>query len=556
MLVMGVSGGFGHDASAALMSDGEVVAFVEEERLSRRKYARNEAAVRSVLACARIAGIPLGAIDKLALSWDSGLDPSNDRMRLADEQLLGSPELADLMQRPRFVFDHHSCHAAAARLFADLDQPSVVIVMDGRGELASTSIYVAEGRSLEMVSRSPLEASLGTFYGAATMHCGLGFGGQGKTMALAAYGEPRYEFPELTVDGLAVHSRWDRHGRSEDQDPTARHRRVFREWLALFERKFGPPRRSELQLSKLLTSSYVSEYAAAHADAAASAQAALERLVFELVSEVVQAYPGAHILLAGGVALNCSINGQLRIRLPEVDFNFLPVPHDSGAALGAAALASWQEGNGVEVRLHPYLGAGWEDAELADFLKRCGVAFSEPADLESLVAARLLDGQIIGWFQGRAEAGPRALGHRSMLATPFEAAVVDRLNRHVKARERWRPFAPSVLTADMQELFSVPSAPYMIEAFPMQPSWQLPAVVHVDGSSRPHSADPAVCSPRYLSLLELIKRQTGVGAVLNTSFNVGPEPIVYTPEHAIRTYFASSLDMLVLGPFLLEKAAH
>jgi carbamoyltransferase len=371
-------------------------------------------------------------------------------------------------------------------------------------------------------------------------------------MGLAPFGAPTYDFPQLQVDGLRLRCLLANQD-AERRDPTAEHRRVYRAWIQLCEQIFGPPREPKSSLSEMLWLRYSDDYTDAHANAAASVQAVLEAIIEALVGETARIQPGLPIILAGGVALNCSVNGHIRRTLPDVDLRLVPVPHDAGGSLGAAILAAREVGDPVQPVTDPYLGIGWSDADVADVLTHFGIRYIEPEDLGTAVANRVLDGATIGWFQGRAEVGPRALGHRSILASPSEKEVARHLNQQVKLREVWRPFAPSVLPVDMPVLYGIPDAPYMMEAHALREAERLPAVVHVDGTSRPHSVDSSSCSDRYTGMLEAMRDWTGLGVVLNTSFNVGPEPIVYTPSDALRTYFSSPLDGLAMGPFFLEK---
>jgi carbamoyltransferase len=550
MRIIGVSGGFGHEASATLIVDGKIELIVEEERLSRRKYAREEAATRSVLACLRRFDLAPRDLDALAISWDSSLDPSNDRMIAADRALAAARGELGLDDTPAFVFDHHRCHAVTGQYMSGTAERCVVVVMDGRGENASTTVYlVGGGEDEDVVAASPLTASLGTLFAAVTTYCGFGYGGQGKTMGLAAFGTPRHDFPELSPDGLGFRCSLPAPG-----DPTAGHRAVYRQWNDICAEVFGPPRRPALSLSDRLRPLRSGDFAPHHADAAASVQAMVEARIETLVRRLASEYPGLPVVLAGGVALNCSANGRLRRVLPDVDLRYLPTPQDAGVSVGAAVLAARRLGEATRLPAGPYQGLGWSDAELADLLRRYGIGYHEPPDLAAEVADRLLAGEVIGWFQGRAEVGPRALGHRSILASPLDAAVVDRLNLEIKQREAWRPFGPSLLPDAMDKWFPVADAPFMIEAHEVRDAAMLPAVVHVDGTSRPHCVDDRVCSPRYVAVLEAMRRRTGHGVVLNTSFNIDGEPIVYTPDDALRTYFSSTLDGLALGPFLLHRS--
>jgi carbamoyltransferase len=556
MRILGIAGGFGHDASAALFLDGKLAAVVEEERVRRRKFAFNDPAELAALACTRMAGIQLSDIDVVGLSWKSELDPTNDRMSRADEQLRSSSLLAPLRRHARWLtYNHHECHALAAYSFAGMQEPSVVLVMDGRGEQCSTSVHVVSASGIETLALSPLTASLGTFYAAATDYCGFGYGGQGKVMGLAAYGRPIVDFAELGLNDLRFDL--DRELPGLFLNRTLEHRHVFATWKDRFEEAFGSARNPKTELDGMsLSIDADNRFRQHHADAAASVQATLERLVTSLMDRLVARFPKFPILIAGGVALNCTMNGALRQRYKETEIHFLTVPHDAGTSIGAAVLAARDLNEPIQHGFDPYLGIGWTDDEIAQVLTSVGARYKTPSDLPQTVASLILDGQTIGWFQGRAEVGPRALGHRSILANPFDLSLKGHLNTSVKNRESWRPFGPSVRDEDMKRLYGVDSAPYMIEAFKIAPQYanELKSVTHIDGTSRPHSTKSGQVHARYTALLDALGSNMGVGVVLNTSFNVGHEPIVYSPIDALRTYYASSIDALAIGPFLLEKA--
>jgi len=505
-----------------------------------------------------MANIDLADIDIVATAWDSSRDPSNGRMRLADEQLRTSSLLGALRTNAKwYAFDHHQCHAVAAYFCARMQTPAIVLVMDGRGETCSTSAHMVSGSHIETLATSSLVASIGTFYGAATEYCGFGYGGQGKTMGLAPYGQPTFEFAEFRSSGFGVTVDWARSMIRSD-DLTSSHRRVYEAWKARFRQVFGPAREFQPRLdARSLNMEPNSGFDQRHADAAASAQSTVERLVGQLVGNLSESYPGVPIVVAGGVALNCAANGRLRTMYGDVSLHFLPIPHDAGTSMGAALMAARAQNQDLVLDFQPYLGTGWTDAEITAILATLGLSYSEPADLPEAVAQLIMDGRVVAWFQGRAEVGPRALGHRSILANAYDVDTKLRLNTGLKYRESWRPFGPSVLQSDMKDLFGVSHSPFMIEAFELEPSYRgsLAAVCHVDGTSRPHSVEQGVTSERYVGLLESIRQTTGTGVVLNTSFNVGAEPIVYSPVDAIRTFYASAVDALAIGPFILRKSS-
>ncbi|MEY9864383.1 carbamoyltransferase [Catenulispora sp. GAS73] len=555
MRALGVSGGFGHDAAAAIVVDGTVVVMAEEERLSRRKDAVGEIPVNAIHACLKYAGLSVADIDALCLSWNPAKDPSNHQMQSIATRISSESRLEGLEQRTR-VYDHHACHAAAAFLYADVSAPAMCIVADGRGELTSTSVYRVWNGGTELIESSPLVASLGTFYAAATEFCGFRRGGQGKTMGLAAYGEAVDAFPELSVDDLRVDA-----GRAnlmrEHDDPTHAHRQMRQDWLDAMVERFGPQRRAQHLTDEFLCGRPDSTFERHHADLAASVQLALERVIVELARNTMHRFPGVQLVFAGGVALNCSLNGRLRSTFPDARLHFNPVPHDAGSALGAAVLATWESGGAVTGISTPYLGIGWSHDQLTTLLNYYGVAAERPTDLSETVADYLADGRTVAWFQGRSEVGPRALGHRSILGRPDLDSMKATMNNKIKRREAWRPLGPSVLDSEMIRLFPRSDTPYMIEAQRMHPALraEFSSVAHVDGTSRPQSVtDWSDTEQLYPRLLAALRERTGWGLVLNTSFNDFAEPIVHSPIDALRTFFSTPLEALALGPYLLRKS--
>jgi carbamoyltransferase len=282
------------------------------------------------------------------------------------------------------------------------------------------------------------------------------------------------------------------------------------------------------------------------------AQVQLEIALGQIVQRAVEMIGSAAIVLTGGVALNCSANSSLGRRFGLSSFVHALVG-DAGTALGAAAFGCRVVGDRVMAVDGPYLGPGWTDDEVIRTLQRLGLRYEVPASLPEAVADLMSQGQIVGWFQGPAEAGPRALGHRSILADPSDVRVCLSVNR-IKRREWWRPLAPSLSEDAGQQFCGRRRSRYMLEAVQVSPEGRqaLPGVTHVDGSSRVHVVD-YLTNERFSELLACLADRTGWAAVLNTSFNIGPEPIVYTPLDAVRTYFGSTLHALAVGPALLRR---
>jgi carbamoyltransferase len=373
-------------------------------------------------------------------------------------------------------------------------------------------------------------------------------------MGLAAYGTARSD--PLSAFELVEHgirARVLRGGAAGHLPSVGRNPPVRAMWMAFFEQAFGPPRQIpesfDLPNSLPLRGHTVDSFWASFA---ATIQLEAERAIQHLASVALRLTGGMRLAISGGVALNCAANGKLRDRFSDA-LVLHGLVGDAAGCLGAAALTEWEHGTRVDPIVHAYLGAQWDDAQIRTGLDRLGVKWYEPNDLPNSVAEYLASGEIGGWFQGASEAGPRALGHRSILADPRFAKQRQRVN-DCKYRERWRPFAPSTLAAEGARWFNTEISPFMIEAVSVAPeaAAHIPAVVHADNTSRVHIADENT-HYRYHDLLVAVGDKTGASVVLNTSFNVGSEPIVESPVDAIRTFFGSTLDFLAIGPAVVRK---
>ncbi|SCF29368.1 carbamoyltransferase [Micromonospora purpureochromogenes] len=554
MYTLGIGGGFGHDGSSCLLKDGELIAFAEEERLIRVKLAYRAAPVRSVLYCVRRAGISLADVGAVAFGWDPALDPDLAVLRETAKALLDAPALRQLRPSEIVYLPHHDCHAAMAVVASDY-AADAVLVMDGRGETSSSTIYQTVDLDLSPVASMDVLESLGSFYSSATRFAGFGRGGEGKLMGLAAYSDPAAakSIPafNLVDDGVTALLPADRSSAS----PTERHSQARSGWFQLFANTIGGARDTPVPAPGPFDLLAADDHLppSPWPGFALAVQNELERVVDHLAGLAIALTGAKHLALSGGVALNCSANGSLRRRLgPRLSVHALV--GDAGTAIGAAALQQYRHGIDVRPVRHAYLGPQWSDDELRACLEQLGCGWREPSDLAAAVAAELADGRVVGWFQDAAEAGPRALGHRSILAAPNRTGIAHKVNR-LKRRERWRPFAPSVRREDAVALFGVAEAPYMLEATEASPDARLavPEIIHHDGTSRLHVPQPQT-SGRFRDLLDRMKASTGHGVVLNTSFNIGPEPIVCTPVDAIRSFFGSPLDVLAMGPFVVTKS--
>ena len=565
MYLLGISS-YLHDSAVALLQDGRVLSFVEEERFNREKHT-GEFPAQGLAWVLRHHGLDLSDIDEVAFylkPWrlvaaraarslqffPSGLQQfTSYRTQNALRFLSVGRFLRDgafpSARPPRFelrYLEHHLAHAASA-FFQSTFEEAAILSIDGAGEDITTWFGRGEGTRLRALDRIRLPHSLGLFYSAVTDYLGFKpWGGEGKVMGLAPYGDPeRYYRPmralvQVTPDGHFV----------LDLKFFEYHVTGWTRWVSpAFEAAFGPRRITESALEDR------------HADVAAALQRVTEEVALELTRHLHRRVASKNLCLAGGVALNSVMNGRIATEGPFEHVFVQPAANDAGTALGGALfLAHARHGARRETPTDiVYLGPEYSNAECAAAVEGSGLVAEPVADICERTAELLAAGKIIGWFQGRMEVGPRSLGNRSILADPRQAGMKDILNQRVKHREGFRPFAPSVLAEVADEYFvgSQPS-PHMLLVFPVRPEKrpQLPAITHVDGTARVQKVT-ATENPRYHRLIEAFGRRTGVPVLLNTSFNVRGEPIVCTPSDAVRCFLGTEMDYLVLGDLLLSK---
>ncbi|MFF1464100.1 carbamoyltransferase [Streptomyces sp. NPDC058330] len=540
MRVLGINALF-HDPSAALVIDGRTVAAAEEERFSRRKHGKRpvpfsawELPELAARWCLRSAGLTPADLDAVAYSYDPalaepaqqlGLDDPFDHLRQeyarrAPEFLAGALPGLD-PAKVRFVA-HHVAHAASAGLASPLGD-CAVLVLDGRGECASQLAGNYTGGRLDVLGTQRLPQSLGLFYEDLTDHLGfLRSSDEFKVMALASYGTPRF------ADRIAeqVHGLGDGGFRSSGV-----------EW-----ERFAPRREPG------------GPYTEAHADLAASAQRCLEETVLDIARWLHGRTGAPRLALAGGVALNCVANTRLHREGLFDDVWVQPAAGDAGTALGAALHLAAEQGP-VRPMDTAALGRGWSDEELRRMLEAAALPYEEPEDVAVAVAEELAQDGVVAWFQGRSEFGPRALGHRSLLAHPGRAENLERLNA-VKGREEFRPVAPMVLAERAAELFDGPlPSPYMLFVHDVAEAWRsrIPAVVHVDGTARIQTVDSAA-EPLVARMLTAFERRTGLPVVVNTSLNTAGRPMVDHPREALECFGSAPVDLLAIGPFLVRRS--
>jgi carbamoyltransferase len=548
------------------LDGGRILSFVEQERFDRQKHsgAFPELALQNALGTH---GLDLSDVDEIAFfmkPWQliarrtarvlrylprsliqfATYRPGNAMRILALESHLRNNVLSP-RRAPRFRMqnvEHHLAHAASV-FYPSPFEEAAILSIDGAGEDITTWFGRGVGTSLERVDCIRLPHSLGLFYSALTDYLGFKpWGGEGKVMGLSAYGDPDRYYPQMREL-----LRWNDQGRFEvnlryfDYHVTG-----WTRWVSpAFEQVFGPRRQPE------------SEMTSTYQDIAAALQRVVEEAVLALVRHIHRLVPSRNLCLAGGLALNSVLNGRIEREGPFENVFVTPAANDAGTALGGALFLAHSKHalERVETPNLAYLGPGYSSEQCVAAAYRSDLKVERPLDLIDRVAELLAAGKIIGWFQGRMEVGPRALGNRSILADPRDPTMKDTINHRVKHRESFRPFAPSVLHEAARDYFDgVKESPYMLSVSSVRPEQRsrVPAITHVDGTARVQTVRRQA-NPRYYRLIEAFGRRTGVPMLLNTSFNVRSEPIVCTPEDAIRCFRGTGIDHLVLGDLILSK---
>jgi len=575
MNILGINA-FHGNASAALVCDGQLVTAVEEERFNRVKYAAGFP-IQAVRHCLAEAGLTLEQIDHVAsprdpyarlvrkicyaarlprLAWERTKVMS--RVMGLKEELAHALDFDPRRIRARFHrVEHHAAHAASA-FFVSPFEEAAVLSADGLGDFASTLWATGRGNTLKTHGSISFPHSLGFFYTAISQYLGFwNYGDEYKVMGLAAYGQPEYreEFRrivQLQGAGFRLGLRYFLHHRSgvqmtwNDGSQTPQVGQLFSPYL---EQRLGPRRHPHGPLE------------ARHKNIASSLQAALEEVYFKLLNDLYLCSRQQAVCLAGGVAFNCVANGKIFGQTPFTDVYIQPAAGDAGLALGAAYWVHHQALGRPRsfVMEHAYWGPKFTSAQIASAvasspLGDVKIAQLAEEELVRIAARRLTEGKVVGWFQGRQEWGPRALGNRSILADPRRPEMKDLLNARIKHRELFRPFAPSVLEGFAGEYFDRDyDSPFMNFAFLVRPEKRLaiPACTHVDGTARMQTVSRRT-NPLYWSLIREFHEMTGVPVLLNTSFNEN-EPMVLTPEEAVDCFLRTRMDILILGNYLIEK---
>lgn len=565
-----------HDPSATLSKNGKIIAGVEEERLIGEKHAVNKFPFESIKYCLSKESIDFENLNKIIIPDD----PNHFRLksfnitnlkRINYKRLLIKNYkdedvkknyllnlkftrknckkliLSELQKHfgekdyPDIEFlSHHLCHAASCYYPSGFDDASI-ITMDGVGDYDSTVLWSGSNQNIKKIKTWGIENSIGHYYGVFTIYLGYRFcNGEAKIMGLAPYGKKNKDIFNILDEVIKTDEKG--YDVTEISIPLLY---GYNAAIKRMEDLFGIKRRQPNE-----------DFKQEHKDLAYAAQYFLEKICVNLVKQTISETENSNVCITGGVGLNCKMNKKI-MELPEVDGVFIqPIANDAGCSIGAVLEISKRQGFNVSFRMnHNYFGPEFDDTVVEKELSSRKLDFSKISDLKQ-VAQKISEGKFIGWFQGRMEMGPRALGNRSILADPRSIEITDKLNDFVKHREKWRPFGPSILHeyADIY-MKNYSFAPFMIKTFNVKEKYEkeIEGVLHqADKTTRPHVVYKDV-NPRYYNLIDEFRKITGIPLILNTSFNDHGEPIVCKPKDAIDTFLNTGLDILVINDYIVEK---
>jgi carbamoyltransferase len=553
---------FGHDAAVALVIDGKLVSAVEEERFSRIKH-DSAFPERSIKYCLENSQLSLSDIDTVVVTfipemWIQGCFLEYSLAYYPDSKPLLQSKIKLLQKyldfenyvREQLKYDgkiifkrHHECHFASSYYLSGFSD-SALMSLDGSGEYQTMLLGSGRGTKMVNLQETLLPHSAGYLYDALSVYLGFSFKtGAGKVMGLASYGHPK---PYSGVFEKIVTLKPINGTFELDMSYFEFHKRRDVWFSEKLIEALGPPQAKGQKLGQR------------QFDIAAALQKSVEEIGLNAARYLSKTTGSTNICLAGGVSLNCVMNGRI---LKETNFGNIfvqPAAGDAGTAIGAALLHFYDEnpqepmGGRLE---NSYHGPAYSDEEIFDVLKQYPVKISQPDNLEEITAGHIEEGQIIGWFQGHMEFGPRALGNRSILSAPFPAEMKDILNERVKHREWFRPFAPAILEECLEDYFDCGHiTPYMLLVYNVleHKKSEIPATAHVDGTGRVQTVREEQ-NPKFYNLIKEFQKKTGVPVILNTSFNVQGEPVVCTPEDAVKCFIGTEIDVLVLGNYIVYK---
>lgn len=561
MNILGLSGST-HDSAACVISDGRVIAAVEQERMSRNKHAPHDLPLDAAKEAMDMAGLTPDDISLVSYFFD----PASFKRHVLSHVLLKDParyflnwedyETAKFIRRghrfaeqaasiakslnieaPIEFVKHHMAHAASAFLLSPFEE-AMILSIDNMGELDSTLLACGRGTDIAPVASQDIPHSLGMLYAVITQYLGFkAWDEEGKVMALAAYGEPRIPIGDIII----FHNGRFLLQKDYQMIQTFSKDRLYAEGLV---RRLGPARLAGEEITQR------------HKDIAASVQVAVEETAKYLVTWLHEKAGGTRLCIAGGVAQNCKLNGEIA-KLPFLeDLYVCPASGDSGTSIGAAVYSSARRtGKRPAPFLETGIGRSYSGEEIESELKKSGLNYRTSGDEASDAARIILDEEVVAWFQGGSEIGPRALGHRSILGLPQKVTVRDRINNQIKKRESWRPLCPSVLHSSAEKYFDGKSECRFMNMACQSKEFakeRVPAAMHVDGTARIQKVFERE-QPLFFKLLKKIGSLTGDPLLLNTSFNAKGEPIVYSPKDALRTFANMPIKTMIMGNFVITK---
>ena len=574
MIILGLNA-FHGDSAACIFRDGKLVAAIEEERLRRIKHWAGFPS-EAIKFCLDECNISIEDVDHITISRDPSANfyekiihslRNNVNFKSLKDRLKNSNKIASTKKQLAEIFsvseekitgkihhiEHHRSHMASAFFASPFDE-SAILSIDGFGDFTSTMIGSGKGRHIEVLDSVMYPHSVGVFYTAFTQFLGFqNYGDEYKVMGLSSYGYPNLidKVRDVLVpkdDGLfAINEKYFKHPREgvsmswESGEPYIEN--IFSDYMV---EVFGKARLKDEPITQF------------HKDLASSVQAVTEELIFHVLNHLHVKTGLKNICIAGGVAQNSVVNGKILDKTPFENVYIPPAGHDAGTAIGSALwLMNQLLGiDRIDPMRHSYLGSQFNDEEIEKYLISNGIRYLKCDDFElyDRVTNCLLNAGVVGWFQGRAEFGPRALGNRSILADPSRDDAKEILNAKIKKREQFRPFAPSILTDHVADYFEkVDEVPFMEKVFQIREDKRklLSAVTHVDGSGRLQTVDKSV-HPKYYGLIESFYKKSGVPILLNTSFNEN-EPIVNTPAEAYGCFARTKMDMIAMGNIIIQK---
>ena len=562
------------DPAASLIMDGKIIAIAEEERFVRKKHAFGHFPKESINFCLNEGKISMKDIDFITIGWDVNAYstivkdhfektkeeyPMKDEMTLQwEKRLLKRYNKENYLKTiyeelikcgysknqipPIKFFGHHYSHAVSA-YFASGFNDAVILTIDGHGEHNSTVIWVANNGKIKKIKEINIPHSLGWFYAAITRFCGFRpNNGEGKTMGLAPYGKPNLKIRDFMNEMCRIKEM------DYEIDPTYlfySKRSFAKEFTDKFVERLGMPRRENEKIQQH------------HKDTAYEAQKLLEKIVLYLVESLIEHTGIKNVCLAGGVALNCKMNGVIHSSSKVNKLFIQPISQDVGTTFGSSLALCLERGIDIsQFKMnHVYFGPEFSNEEIKKYLDSFSLDYKYEPKIEYETAKYLSNGMIVGWFQGKMEVGPRALGNRSILADPRDIKMKDKVNNKVKYREPWRPFCPSILEEYKEDYLIKPiSHPFMILTFKVKENKisEIPSVVHIDKTARVQTVKKED-APMFWTLINEFRKITGIPVLLNTSFNIRGEPIVCTPKDAIEDFLRTGIDILAIGNYVVMK---